>query len=48
MNDEQADEIIEDGKDEEFFVDSRHGFTMQQSHLHRRLELCHMGFYMPR
>jgi hypothetical protein len=47
MNDEQADGIIEDGKDEEFLVDSQRGFTMQHSHLHRRLESAIWVSIMP-
>jgi hypothetical protein len=47
LQDDQAHEIIEDSKDEEFLVDSQHGLTMQHIHLHCGLELCQMGFGFP-
>jgi hypothetical protein len=47
LQDDQAHQIIEDSKDEEFRVDPQHGFTMQHIHLHRGLELCQMSFGVP-
>ena len=47
LQNDQAHEIIKDGKDEEFLVDPQHGFTMQYIHLHRGLELCEMSFGVP-
>jgi hypothetical protein len=44
LQDDEAHEIIEDGKNEEFLVDPQHGLTMEHVHLHRGLELRQMDF----